>query len=67
MKTRTKYVIAIVALLPLGLMADGVITDRVAKSNSETPESKEFQMIELVPRKSAGHGSSYYTAPPQPY
>ena len=67
MKTRTKYVIGLVALLPIGLMADSVLTDHVAKSDKETPKSEEFQMIDLVPRKSAGHGSSFYTAPPQPY
>lgn len=67
MKTRTKCLIGIVALIPLTLMADGVLTQQDANSSSEAKESEEFRMVDLVPTKSAGFANSFYTVPTLPY
>ena len=67
MKTRTRYLIGIAALIPLTLMADGVLTERDAESGSNAPESEEFRMVDLVPTSSAGFPNSFHTVPSLPH
>jgi hypothetical protein len=67
MKTRTKCLIGIAALIPLTLMADGVLTEQDAESSSNAPESEEFRMVDLVPTRSAGFANSFHTVPALPH
>jgi hypothetical protein len=62
MTIRSRVILGLVAVLPLTLMAQGLLTDQTEDSVSE-----EFQLIDLVPRQSAGSANSFYTAPPLPY
>jgi len=67
MKTRTKSMIAIVLLLPLTLMAKGVLTEHDSSDTDGEKEREPFRMVDLVPRQSAGFANSFYTVPPLPY
>lgn len=65
MKTRTKCIIGIVALLPLTLMADGVLTNQVLKSTSNAEEIERFQPVDRLPIHPAGVAIVYTV--PLPY
>ena len=65
MKTRTRCMLAIAALIPLTLTAEVVLTEQ--EGNSEVQEREEFRMVDLVPTSSAAFADSFYTVPALPY
>lgn len=67
MNKRARYLIGIIAVIPLTLTAEAILTGQDATSGGNLREAGEFRAVELVPTQSAGFANRFYTVPVQPY
>lgn len=62
MKARKLCLIGIVALLPVTLMADGVLTHTFKEGTVVDLQDKDFQLVEMVHHQSSDIAVSFYGA-----
>lgn len=61
MKIQKRRFIFIIALLPLSLMADGILTHRSLIEHQENVQNDVFELKDLVAKQAAVNSASYAT------